>query len=400
MEKVYQYLAKTGGGQSTEGMIVAADETSAFSILRQRGLQPLAVDFSFSDTTNLFLAPKFTPDALAAYYTGLGLRLKNGMDAIDAVEDMRDQPSHFRVKLCASELTNFMRSGMKLGQAMEKSGFPSRDCHIIQALEQGAKTAKGFENMARDYQRTASIQKKIKGMLIEPAFMGVVGLIAVWATMAFAVPIFQKVFREIASAGVHIPAYAQGFYHFSDLFDAHLVLDSILYYGFFVGAVFFLRSHLFKKLLDQLSTLRRFSEMVDNAALWGGFQLLIDTSMSPQAIPDMLAKSAHRIDSRVAFEALGGMIRRGQKYPESIRLAGFPSYIAKDAASAMSAPGIQAQTESLNMMNNLLAMRVEEMAEKVVTLSHILTTVGAGVMVLLIMMFTFMPVMITELHMA
>lgn len=400
MERVYQYLARTGGGQSTEGMIVASDEDAAFSILRQRGLQPLAVDFSFVDTANLFLAPKFSPDALAAYYTGLGLRLKNGMDAIEAVDDMRDQPSHFRVKLCASEFLNFMRSGLKLGQAMEKAGFPERDCYIIQALEQGAKVAKGYENMARDYARTSSIQKNIKGMLLEPAFMGIVGILAVWATMVFAVPIFQKVFREIASAGVHVPAYAQGFYHFSDLFDAHVVMDSILYYGFFVVVVVFLRSRVFKKLLDQLSTLRKFSEIVDNAALWGGFQLLIDTSMSPQVIPDMLAKSAHRADTRAAFEAMGILIKRGEKYPQAIRLAGFPSYIGKDAASAMEAPGIQAQTESLNMMNNILAMRVEEMAGKVVTLSHILTTVGAGVMVLLIMMFTFMPVMITELHMA
>lgn len=400
MEKVFHYLAKTNASNSTEGMIVAPDEESAFSILRQRGLQPMAVDFSFNDTTNLFLAPNFAPEALALYYVGLGLRLKNGMDALDAVEDMRDQPSHFRVKLCANELANHMRSGMKLGQAMEKAGFPARDCSIIQALEQGAKTAVGFENISKDYQRTANIQKKINGMLIEPTFMAVVGMIAIWATMVFAVPIFQKVFREIASAGVHMPAYAKGFYDFSDLFDSHVAMNSVLYFSAFVAVAFFLRSRAFKKLLDQISTLRRFSEMVDNAALWGGFRLLIDTSISPLAIPEMLAKSAHRADSRQAFEALGIMIKRGQKYHEAIRQAGFPPYIGKDAASAMSAPGILAQTESLTMMNNILAMRVEEMAEKVVKLAHILTTVGAGLMVTLIMFFTFMPVLVTELHMA
>lgn len=400
MEKVYHYLARNNAGKTLEGILAAQEEASAFSALRQRGLQPLAVDFSINDTVNLFTTPNFAPDALAAYYLGLGLRIKNGMDVVDAVEDMADQPSHFRVKLCANELVNHMRSGLKLGAAMESSGFPSRDVNIIKALEQGAKTATALENMSNDYRRTAGIQKKIHGMLLEPYFMAVVGIVAIWATMVFAVPIFQRVFKDLTEEGGKIPAYAKLFYHFSDIFDSHVLIDSVFYFLFFVVVAMFLHSRYFKKLLDQISTLRRFSEMVDNTALWGGFRLLIDTSISPQVIPDMLAKSAARADSRQAFEALGRMMKRGMKYPESIRQAGFPPYIGKDAASAMDAPGLVAQTEALTMMNNILAMRVEEMAEKVVTVSHIVVTVASGLMVFVIMALTFMPVLITELHLA
>lgn len=400
MNKIYTYIAKNTSGTVTNGLIVAASEASAIAILRQRGLQPMAVDFSLNDTVASLTTPNFAPEALASYYMGLGLRIKNGMDILDSVSDMKDQPSQFLVKLCAMELVNYMRAGLKLGIAMEKAGFPARDCSIIQALEQGAKTASGFDNIAKDYQRTAGIQKKINGMLLEPTFMAVVGVMAIWATMVFGVPIFQRVFKEIASAGAKIPAYARLFYAFSDLFDAHVVLDSVLYFGGIIALAIFLRSRYFKKLLDQISTLRKFSEMVDNAALWGGFRLLIDTSIGPERIPGMLSKGAHRQDSRDAFQTLGMMVARGEKYPAAIRRSGFPEYIGKDAASAMDAPGIVAQTEALTMMNNILAMRVEEMAEKVVKLSHILTTVGAGVMIFTIIMLTFMPVLITELHMA
>lgn len=400
MQKVYHYLARNNSGKNLEGILATESEEQAFLELRQRGLQPLAVDFSIDDTFNLFTTPNFSPDALAAYYLGLGLRIKNGMDVVDAVEDMADQPTHFRVKLCANELVNHMRSGLKLGVAMEKAGFPERDYNIIKALETGAKTSVGLENIANDYRRSASIQKKVKGMLLEPAFMAIVGIIAIWATMVFAVPIFQRVFNDLTEEGGKIPGYAQVFYHLSDIFDSFLVFDSILYFAVFIGLAFFLQSRAFKKWLDHISTLRQFSEMVDNAALWGGFRLLIDTSIQPQVIPDMLAKSASREDSKRAFEALGAMMKRGMKYPEAIRQSGFPSYIGKDAASAMEAPGLVAQTEALTMMNNLLALRVEEMADKVVTVSHIIVTIASSLMILGIMALTIMPVMITELHLA
>ena len=400
MEKIYHYLARTNSGKTVEGILASDDEDGAFSELRKRGLQPLAVDFSLNDTVNLFTTPNFSPEALAAYYLGLGLRIKNGMDVVDAVEDMADQPTHFRVKLCASDLVNHMRSGLKLGPSMENAGFPARDSNIIKALEQGAKTATGLENISNDYRRTASIQKKINGMLIEPVFMAIVGVIAIWATMVFAVPIFQRVFKSLTEEGGKIPGYAKVFYHFSDIFDSHVVIDTVVYFAIFIGAWVFLRSRYFKKLLDHVSTLRRFSEMVDHAALWGGFRLLIDTSISPQTIPDMLAQSAHRPDSKEAFEALGVMMKRGMKYPDSIRQAGFPSYIGKDAASAMDAPGLVAQTEALTMMNNIMAMRVEEMADKVVTFSHIAVTLASSLMIMGIMALTILPVMITELHLA
>ena len=400
MKKAYQYIANNAGGNPVEGLVLADSDEQAVTILISRGLKPLTVDFSLNDTVASVTTPTFKPDGLAMYYLGLSLRIKNGMDIIVAVDDMRSQPSNFKLRLAADELLNLMRGGMKLGIAMERAGFPQRDAAIIQALEQGAKTANGLENIARDYQRTADIQRKIRGMLMEPAFMGTVGVIGIWVTMVFGVPIYQHAFAQLSTAGnSRIPEYARLFYAFSDLFDKHVIIDSILYYGGILGFVMFLRSKYFKKLLDQISTLRRFSEMVDNAALWGGFRLLIDTSISPDKIPFMLAKGAHRSDSREAFEALGNLVRGGARYPEAIRQSGFPDYIAKDAASAMSAPGIEAQTQALDMLRNILSMRVQELAEKVVTLSRILTVSATGLLVLSIAMLTFMPVLLTELKM-
>jgi hypothetical protein len=65
----------------------------------------------------------------------------------------------------------------------------------------------------------------------------------------------------------------------------------------------------------------------------------------------------------------------------------------------MSAPGIDAQVQALDMMRNIMALRVAELTEKVVTLSRIMTVAGAGALVLAIAMLTFMPIMITEMSM-
>ena len=400
MRKAYNYIAKTSGGFTDEGIMVAQDEGDVVSKLRGRGLRALSVEINHRDTMNLLSARDFDPAGLASYYTGLGLRIKNGMDPTVAAADMKDQPRNLRLRIAAQEMDSLLRTGIKLSQAMSTAGFPERDCAITQAMEQGAKTAQGLENISHDYQRTAEIQRKIKGMLLEPMFIGLVGVIGIWVTIVFGVPIYQHAFAQMSSnAAGKEPPYVRLFYGFADYFDKAVVMNSILYFLAFVGIIIFLRSKLFRRLLDHISTLRRFSEMVDNAALWGGFRLLIETSINPEQIPFMMAKSAHRPDSREAFENLGNLVRRGMRFSPAIKQAGFPDYIAREAASAMSAPGIDAQVQALDMMRNIMAMRVAELTEKVVTLSRILTVVGAGALVLAIAMLTFMPIMITEMSM-
>lgn len=400
MRKAYNYIAKTSGGLSEEGVLVAHGKDEVIAKLRDRGLRTLSVEVNPIDSLNLLGARTFDPSGLASYYMGFGLRLKNGMDATIAASDMKDQPRNLRLRIAAQELESLLRTGMKLGRAMSAAGFPERDCAIIQAMEQGAKTAQGLENISNDYHRTADIQRKIKGMLLEPMFIGLLGTIGIWVTIVFGVPIYQRAFAQMSvNAAAKEPSYVKIFYGFADLFDKAVVMNSVLYALTILGIIIFLRSKVFRKLLDNISTLRRFSEMVDNAALWGGFRLLIETSMGPEQIPFMMAKSANRSDSREAFENLGNMVRRGMRFSQAIRQAGFPDYIAKDAASAMSAPGIDAQVQALDMMRNILALRVAELTEKVVTLSRILTLAGAGALVLAIAMLTFMPIMITEMSM-
>ncbi len=400
MRKAYNYFAKTSGGLSEEGLLIAHSEDDVINKLRIRGLRALSVEINHADSLNLSFARNFDAGGLASYYMGMGLRLKNGMDATLAASDMKDQPRNLRLKIAAQELESLLRTGMKLGRAMSAAGFPERDCAIIQAMEQGAKTAQGFENISNDYHRNADIQRKINGMLLEPMFIGLMGVIGIWVTIVFGIPIYQRAFAQMsANAAAKEPAYVKLFYGFADIFDKAVVMNSVLYFLAILGIIIFLRSNLFLRLLDNISTLRRFSEMVDNAALWGGFRLLIETSMDPEQIPFMMAKSAHRPDSREAFENLGNLVRRGVRFPQAIKQAGFPDYIAKDAASAMSAPGIDAQVQALDMMRNIMALRVAELTEKVVTLSRILTVAGAGSLVLAIAMLTFMPIMITEMSM-
>ncbi|MBU2725420.1 type II secretion system F family protein [Acidithiobacillus ferridurans] len=400
MKKIYRYVAKGGGTAIDEGMVVAQDKNAAIQQLRDRGLRALSIDFSLNETIAYLTSSKFSADGLASYYMGIGLRIKNGMEPERAVSDMKSQPRHFRLRMAAQDLSNLMRTGMKMGQAMGVAGFPERDCAIISALEQGAKAANGFENMSLDYQRNAEISRKVRGMLIEPTFIGIAGVIGIWFTIVYGVPIYQHAFAQLTSnSSSKIPGYARAFYGFADQFDKDIPLNSVLYFASVAGFVLFLRSVYFKRILDTVGTLRRFSEMVDNASLWGGFRLLIETSIDQDSIPFMLAKSAARSDSRKAFEALGARVRQGTRYPVAIRESGFPDYIAGDAASAMSAPGINAQVQALDMMRNILAMRVSEMAEKVVVISRILTLIAAGALILGIAMLTFMPILMTELTM-
>ncbi len=359
MKKVFRYVAKGGGTAVDAGFVVAEDKFSAVQNLRSRGLRTLSLDFSAQDTLNYYGSRSFTADSLATYYMGLGLRIENGMDAERSVYDMRNQPRNFKLKLAAQDLSNLMKTGMKLGAAMAAAGFPARDCAIISALEQGAKTADGFRNMSKDYQRNSEIARKIKGMLIEPTFIAIAGIIGIWFTIVYGVPIYQHAFSQLmnSSSSSKIPAYARDFYSFADIFNKDVPVNSVLYFGFFVVLYFFLRSKYFKKLLDYIKTLKTFSEMVDNTLLWGGFRLLIETNIDQDRIPFMLAESAGRADTRKAFTELGNRVRQGTRYPVAIRESGFPDYIAGDASSAMSAPGINAQIQALDMMRNILSKR-------------------------------------------
>ena len=205
MRKAYNYFAKTSGGLSEEGLLIAHSEDDVINKLRIRGLRALSVEINHADSLNLSFARNFDAGGLASYYMGMGLRLKNGMDATLAASDMKDQPRNLRLKIAAQELESLLRTGMKLGRAMSAAGFPERDCAIIQAMEQGAKTAQGFENISNDYHRNADIQRKINGMLLEPMFIGLMGVIGIWVTIVFGIPIYQRAFAQIRPTCVDRP---------------------------------------------------------------------------------------------------------------------------------------------------------------------------------------------------
>ncbi|EGQ61716.1 hypothetical protein GGI1_08441 [Acidithiobacillus sp. GGI-221] len=75
MKKAYNYIAKTSGGLTEEGILVANGEDEALSKLRKLGLRGF-VEINLGDSLNLLGSRSFDPGGLASYYMGWDYVLK------------------------------------------------------------------------------------------------------------------------------------------------------------------------------------------------------------------------------------------------------------------------------------------------------------------------------------
>jgi general secretion pathway protein F len=277
----FRYKAVTPSGETVEGRMDAATVEDVIARLQEQGNVPLEAADAAAGGGSLFasLRRKSLAGAALVEFTGqLGILLRAGLPLDRALQMLLELPEGERARHVVERLRDRVRGGASLSHAMEEEHgvFPKLYLSMVRAGEAGGALDAALARLADYLDRARKLRESVIGALVYPAFLmfGVLGSLIL--LLAFVLPQFVPIFKDM---NVQIPLITRilmGFGTF--LHDWGLLLLIVLIVaGMWGGA----------KMRDP-ETRRRFDARLLRVRVLGSLLLKVDTARLMRTLGSML----------------------------------------------------------------------------------------------------------------
>jgi len=220
----FSYKARRRSGEVVQGVLDAADRTTALLQIEKLGLFPTLVEAAkggavpavaeksagsgSSSVSNLmpaavrqFFRRKRKPklQELATYTQQLANLLQAGMPLTVALNSMTHLDSKGIPSDISRQLKQDVMEGRSLSDAMRKQPLVFTDLYVnmVRAGEQSGALVDVLRRLASHYERFAEVSSKFSAALIYPAIVMSVGVVIVIFFMTFMLPKFLQIFEGL-----------------------------------------------------------------------------------------------------------------------------------------------------------------------------------------------------------
>ncbi|WP_306006173.1 type II secretion system F family protein [Aquicoccus porphyridii] len=211
----FMYRAVDPSGKKSKGLLDAANEASARSDLRQRGLLPLSIEPTRHAAGSAFrphrmsLKKQVLVTRQLATLAGAQVRIE---DAIKIVADQIKGPRDVSLLL---NLRSAIVDGRSFAEALEDApgSFDEYYRASVRAGESAGKLSEVMEHLANHMEDRARNRQSLQLALIYPALLALVSIGVIVALLTLVVPDIVRVFT---ARGAELPALTRGLIAVSD----------------------------------------------------------------------------------------------------------------------------------------------------------------------------------------
>lgn len=202
----FQYRALDAEGITQKGNLAAEDQQAAVSQLQARGWLVLSIE---AGSQQLARASRAMNDAaLVSFTQQLGTLLGAGQPLERSLDILIRQTHQPRVRALIERIREQVKAGKPFSQALQKEGgqFSTLYVSMVRAGEAGGALEDTLGQLSDYLERSQTLRGEVINALIYPAFLivGVLGSLAL--LLAYVVPQFVPIFRDL---GVPIPLITQ-----------------------------------------------------------------------------------------------------------------------------------------------------------------------------------------------
>jgi len=198
----FTYRAKQDKRTEASGVVEAMDRTAAVAHLKQMGLFPLEVVplEQKRAPAGVLRQRALKPTDLALWARTIGQGLQAGLSLTQALHLLAEQESGRPAGQVAAFLEAQVTGGANLADAMRmpqvNTSFPSVAVALVQAGEASGALEQVLEALTQQVEAESELVSKVRGALVYPAFVLLVGLATVSALIWFVVPKLGLLFEE------------------------------------------------------------------------------------------------------------------------------------------------------------------------------------------------------------
>jgi type IV pilus assembly protein PilC len=232
--KSYGYVARDATGGQKKGLTQADSSTAVVDRLREQGFTPISVKEIAGKTTKTRRAvrsKRVKSSDLAALCWQLTTMLEGGIPITTALDIVGHDTEHQYLQGVLQQISDKVQKGQPFSESVAEFPkiFNRLCCAMLLAGETSGNIAGAMGKLAQYFDNRDKLAKKVKGAMAYPVFVLSFIIVIVVFIMAFIVPRFRKIFKQI---GGELPAFTQGFMTFYD-FLAHNIL-------YIVGTIVFI----------------------------------------------------------------------------------------------------------------------------------------------------------------
>lgn len=234
---IYKYKALNSEQNLVSGLAEAENEDFAVDLLREQGLQLVALRKKATlDLNDLPLINAISPKDIVVFSRQFSVLVSANVALVHALKLLVVQTKNLKLKKILASVAGDVDGGARLSEAFGRypKAFSSFYINVIKSGETSGKLDEVLEYLADELEKDYDMNSKIKGAMIYPAVivsaLFVVGVIM----MTFVVP---KLTEVILSSGGELPLPTKILIVTSDFFQAFWWLV----FGFIIGAFFLFR---------------------------------------------------------------------------------------------------------------------------------------------------------------
>ncbi|WP_455925916.1 type II secretion system inner membrane protein GspF [Pseudomonas putida] len=205
----FKYRALDAEGASQQGSVEASDQQAAVSLLQKRGLLVLQVDaMGGAGMRRALNRGALNSAALVSFTQQLATLLGAGQPLERSLGILLKQTHEVKPRALIERIREQVKAGKPLSQALEEEGgqFSTLYISMVRAGEAGGALENTLRQLSDYLERSQTLRGEVINALIYPAFLvvGVLGSLAL--LLAYVVPQFVPIFRDL---GVPIPLITQ-----------------------------------------------------------------------------------------------------------------------------------------------------------------------------------------------
>ncbi len=324
----YRYIAKTSAGESVEGVMQADSEAAVLRTLGDRDLFPIQVSTAEVSERQLG-GGKVRKRDVGTFFGQMSDMLRSGVPLLRTLETLIKASTNQALAEVVRGLRDSVAKGQTLANSMAEfpRAFSSLHVAMVRAGEEAGFLEDVLENLAAFVERQDELRSKVRGMLIYPVVLSIIGVIMLLGIMLLVVPKFKEFF-----VGIDLPLPTRVIFTTSDILSNHFSLAIALAVLAGIGIWAFRRSEMGRGIFEKLRMNLPFLGKVNRAVGIARFSRIFGTMLhngvpilhaleiskdaaGSQIIADQIAAAAENVR---AGEPLAEPLRQFNTFPPEV----------------------------------------------------------------------------------
>lgn len=200
----YKFVGFTQDGKKVESAMEADSAKDVRKLLRRQGIratkviEPSIMDLDLQQwMVDHGIARPFGQPELMRFTRQLSILINAGVPILECLEILSKQETNPMLKKVVKNISSQVEEGRTLYEAMSsQTGFSKLYCSLVKAGEAAGILDGILVKLAVFLEKADKLKKQVKGALMYPAIVTLVGIAVIFGLMVFVVPQFVQILQD------------------------------------------------------------------------------------------------------------------------------------------------------------------------------------------------------------